>query len=149
MPRDGGLAFVPHAREAAGPQSVREVLDLGAARIRHDVRAVEDPDLVTELAERGIVLDVTPTSNLRLGVAPSLQQHPITALTAAGVRCSISTDDPVIFDTTLSDEYATAALLGITNRDAYAAGLAGALCDAPTRARLAVIDEQAYLTAQR
>jgi adenosine deaminase len=142
--QDGGLPFVPHAGEAAGPRSVREVLDLGAVRIRHGVRAVEDPDLTAELATRGIVLDVTPTSNLRLGIVPSLRQHPLPALVAAGVRCSVSTDDPAIFDTTLSAEYALAHRLGLTPPDAYAAGLTGALCDGATRARLAAIGARAY-----
>lgn len=142
--QDGGLAFVPHAGEAAGPESVREVLDLGAARIRHGVRAVEDPDLVAELADRGIVLDVTPTSNVRLSVVPSLPEHPLPSLITAGIRCSISTDDPAILDTTLSDEYAIAHTLGLAARDAYVAGLAGALCDASTWARLAALGELAY-----
>ena len=74
------MPFVPHAGEAAGPRSVREVLDLSAARVRHGVRAVEDPELTAELAGRGIVLDVTPTSNLRLGVAASLRRHPVRRL---------------------------------------------------------------------
>jgi aminodeoxyfutalosine deaminase len=142
--RDGGLPFVPHAGEAAGPRSVREVVALGAARIRHGVRAIEDAHLTAELAERGIVLDVTLTSNLRLGVAPSLSQHPLAALVAAGVRCSISTDDPAMLNTTLSTEYALAHRLGLAPRDAYTAGLAGALCEPATRTRLAALGEQAY-----
>ena len=60
LARDGGLPFVPHAGEAAGPEAVREVLAMGAVRIRHGVRAVDDPELVAELAGRGTVLDVTP-----------------------------------------------------------------------------------------
>ncbi|MDG4796882.1 adenosine deaminase family protein [Micromonospora sp. WMMD1082] len=142
--QEGGLPFVPHAGEAAGPEAVREVLALGAVRVRHGVRAVEDPDLVAELADRGIVLDVTLTSNVRLGVTPSLARHPLRTLLAAGVRCSVSTDDPAILDTTLSDEYAVAEELGLSAGGAFAAGLAGALCDPATRARLATVGELAY-----
>lgn len=142
--RDAGLGFVPHAGEAAGPDSVREALALGAVRLRHGVRAVEDPDLVAELATRGTVLDVTLTSNVRLGVAESLDTHPLATLTAAGVRCSISTDDPAMFDTDLTIEHAAAARLGVTGRAAYAAGLAGALCDEATHARLLAIGQGAY-----
>lgn len=142
--RGGGLPFVPHAGEAAGPEAVREVLAMGAVRVRHGVRAVDDPDLVAELVGRGVVLDVTPTSNLRLGVAHPDRPHPLTVLTAAGVRCSVSTDDPAIFDITLADEYALAARLGVDPASAYAAGLAGALCDEAIRARLVEIGLRAY-----
>jgi aminodeoxyfutalosine deaminase len=135
--RDGGLGFVPHAGEAAGPESIREALDLGADRIRHGIRAVESPELLAELAERGIVLDVCPTSNLRTGVVAELSAHPLPALHAAGVRCSIGTDDPAMFGTDLGREYELAAQLGVGPADAYRAGLAGALCDADTRERLA------------
>ena len=133
---DAGLGLVPHAGEAAGPASVRSALRMGAHRIRHGVRAVEDPDLVAELADRQIVLDVCPTSNLRLGVA-SPTDHPLRRLAAAGVACSISTDDPAMFDTDLSTEYALAATLGVSAPAAFRAALAGVLCDATTRTRLA------------
>ncbi|MFG1841497.1 adenosine deaminase family protein [Micromonospora sp. NPDC049175] len=144
LARDGGLPFVPHAGEAAGPEAVREVLAMGAVRVRHGVRAVEDPELVAELAARGVVLDVTPTSNLRLGVARADLPHPLTVLTDAGVTCSVSTDDPAIFDITLADEYAFAAHLGVTPATAYAAGLRGMLGDAADHARLVAVGEQAY-----
>jgi aminodeoxyfutalosine deaminase len=135
--QDGGLAFVPHAGEAAGPSSIREALDLGAHRIRHGIRAADDPLLLAELASRGIVLDVCPTSNLRTGLVADLAAHPLPALRAAGALCSINTDDPVMFGTDLGREYEIAAQLGVGAADAYAAGLAGALCDDGTRDRLA------------
>ena len=132
-----GLASVPHAGEAAGPSSVRGALEaLGADRLRHGIRSVEDPGLVAELAGRGTVLDVCPLSNLRTGVVGSLGEHPLPQLVAAGVRCSISTDDPAMFDTDLTRDYEAAASLGLSPRAAYEAGLAGALCDDATRARL-------------
>ncbi len=142
--RDGGLALVPHAGEAAGPDSLREVLALDPARIRHGIRAVEDPALLTEIVARGIVLDVCPTSNLRTGVVADLDQHPLPALRAAGALCSINTDDPAMFGTDLGREYDLAAQLGVSAADAYAAGLAGALCDAPTRTRLATLAPQLH-----
>jgi aminodeoxyfutalosine deaminase len=137
LARDGGLASVPHAGEAVGAESVRGALDaLAADRIRHGVRSVEDPGLVAELAGRGTVLDVCPLSNLRTGVVRSLEEHPLPQLVAAGVRCSISTDDPAMFDTDLTRDYEAAASLGVSPRAAYDAGLAGALCDNETRERL-------------
>jgi aminodeoxyfutalosine deaminase len=135
--REGGLASVPHAGEAVGAESVRGALEaLGADRIRHGIRAVEDPGLVAELAGRGTVLDVCPLSNLRTGVVRSLAEHPLSELVAAGVQCSISTDDPAMFDTDLTRDYEAAASLGLSPRAAYEAGVAGALCDEATRERL-------------
>ncbi|HEY1564030.1 MAG TPA: adenosine deaminase [Gaiellaceae bacterium] len=137
LARSLGLASAPHAGEAAGAPSVRGALDaLGADRIRHGIRAVEDPGLVAELADRGTVLDVCPLSNLRTGVVRSLEQHPLPQLVAAGVRCSISTDDPAMFDTDLTRDYEAAAALGLSPRAAFEAGIAGALCDEETRDRL-------------
>lgn len=112
--RDAGLGSVPHAGEVAGPASIRGALDvLHADRLRHGIRASEDPTLVQELAA-----------------------HPLPALVAAGVRCSLSTDDPAMFDTDLEREYAAAGTLGVAPRALYEDGVAGALCDAPTRQRL-------------
>jgi aminodeoxyfutalosine deaminase len=134
--QDGGLAFVPHAGEAAGPESIREALDLGAVRLRHGIRAVEDPQLLAEIVERGVVLDVCPTSNVRTAVVRDLSEHPLPRLLEAGALCSISTDDPAMFGTDLNREYEVAAALGLDASAAYAAGLAGALCDDTVRARL-------------
>jgi aminodeoxyfutalosine deaminase len=132
-----GLGSVPHAGEVAGPPSIRGALEeLGADRLRHGIRAVEDPGLVAELADRGTVLDVCPLSNLRTGAVHSLEEHPLPQLVAAGVICSISTDDPAMFDTDLTRDYEAAASLGVSPRAAYDAGVAGALCDDETRERL-------------
>jgi aminodeoxyfutalosine deaminase len=137
LAREGGLGSVPHAGEAVGAESVRGALEaLSADRIRHGIRAVEDPGLVDEIVARGTVLDVCPLSNLRTGVVTSLEEHPLPQLVAAGVQCSISTDDPALFDTDLTREYEAAASLGLSSRAAYEAGVAGALCDDATRERL-------------
>ncbi|CAO5183122.1 putative adenosine/adenine deaminase [Frankia sp. AiPs1] len=103
---DGGLLSTPHAGELAGPQSVRGAIGpLGAHRLQHGIRAIEDPSLVDELRERNICLDVCPTSNLLLSVVPSLARHPLKALLRAGVRCSINADDPLLFGPTCLEEY--------------------------------------------
>jgi aminodeoxyfutalosine deaminase len=140
--RDAGLGSVPHAGEIMGPPSVRAALDrLGANRIRHGIRAEDDPDLLAEIAARGVVLDVCPISNLRTGAVGSLAEHPLPRLVAAGVQCSVSTDDPAMFDTDLGREYAAATSLGVSPRVFYEAGVAGALCEPATRARLRAIGE--------
>jgi aminodeoxyfutalosine deaminase len=140
--RDGGLPAVPHAGEAAGPASIRAALDvLHAVRIRHGITAVEDPALVADLAARGVVLDVCPISNLRTGVIASLAAHPLPALVAAGIACSISTDDPAMFGTDLTADYQAAQQLGVPGRDCYLAGAAGALCDDATRTALQEIGQ--------
>ncbi len=137
LARDGGIASVPHAGEVAGVPSIRGALEaLGADRIRHGIRAVDDPAMVRELAGRGTVLDVCPISNLRTGAVSSLAEHPLPQLLAAGVSCSLSTDDPAMFDTDLGREYEAAAALGLSARQFYEAGVEGALCDEPTRRAL-------------
>ncbi len=101
-----GLQAAPHAGELVGPESVREALDdLKADRVLHGVRAVEEPALVAELAERGVPLDVCPTSNVLLSVVPELGAHPLPLLLEAGVRCSINADDPLLFGPDILAEY--------------------------------------------
>jgi aminodeoxyfutalosine deaminase len=140
LARDGGIGSVPHAGEAAGVPSILGALNaLGADRIRHGIRAVDDPGLVRELADRGTVLDVCPISNLRTRVVASLAVHPLPDLVAAGVPCSVSTDDPAMFDTDLTADYAAARDMGVCPETCYRAGLRGALCDEETRAGLARI----------
>ena len=104
--RDGGLLSVPHAGEHDGPSSVVGALDdLGAHRIQHGVRAVEDATLVARLADSSVCLDVCPTSNVMLSVVPTLEEHPLGALLDAGVRCSVNADDPLLFGPGLLEEY--------------------------------------------
>jgi adenosine deaminase len=108
--RAAGLHCCAHAGESSGPEGVLDAIDvLGAERIDHGIRAVEDPALVRRLATEAIPLDVCPTSNVRLGVAPSLAQHPVEALRRAGVRVSLNTDDPVLFNATVDGEYGACA----------------------------------------
>jgi aminodeoxyfutalosine deaminase len=134
---EGGVGSVPHAGELLGPETVRDALvELGADRIRHGIRAIDDPGLVRELAGRGTVLDVCPLSNLCTGAVGSLAEHPLPRLAAAGVLCSVSTDDPAMFDTDLTRDYDAACSFGLEPRSFFEAGVAGALCDDETRERL-------------
>lgn len=101
-----GLHRVAHAGEHGGPESIRSVLDVcDAERIGHGVRAVEDPLLVEELKSKQIPLEVSPTSNLCLGVAPDMPSHPFDRLYRAGVTLSVNSDDPAFFNTNLTREY--------------------------------------------
>ncbi len=105
--RAAGLHSAPHAGEIAGPGSVWAALRaLGAERIGHGVRAIEDPVLVAHLAERRIPLEVNPTSNICLGVYPTLAEHPLRRLHNAGVIVTVNSDDPPLFNTTLNAEMA-------------------------------------------
>ena len=106
LARDAGLLSTPHAGELDGPNSVIAALELlGANRIQHGVRAVEREGLLDRLADRGVCLDVCPTSNVLLGVVPSFEEHPLPQLLAAGVRVSINADDPLLFGPGLLEEY--------------------------------------------
>ena len=104
--RAGGLHSVPHAGEHVGPESVwGAIRALGAERIGHGVRAIEDPALVAYLAEHRIPLEINPTSNIRLGVYPDFASHPLRRFWDAGVIVTVNSDDPPLFNTTLNQEY--------------------------------------------
>ena len=87
---------------------MRAGLELPITRMSHGVRAIEDPALVAELAERGIVLEVCPSSNVSLGLFPSYEDHPLGALRDAGVRVTLGSDDPPYFGCSIGSEYAVA-----------------------------------------
>lgn len=138
--REAGLGLTCHAGEWGGPSSIRDALDLGVSRIGHGVRAIEDPALVRDLADAGITLEVCPGSNIALGIWPDWPAHPIARLTDAGVRCTVSTDDPPFFHTTMTHEYdrlADAFGWGDTEfRQINRWAAEAAFCDAETRAKL-------------
>jgi adenosine deaminase len=101
----GGLLCTPHAGELLGPRSVADALELlQADRILHGVRAIEDEELLVQLASSQVCLDVCPTSNAKLRVS-TLEDHPLALLLDRGIRCSINADDPLLFGTTLGHEY--------------------------------------------
>lgn len=113
--RAAGLRSVPHAGESTGPETIWDSLHhLHAERIGHGIAAAQDPSLMRHLVDHDIALEVCPTSNVCTRSVPSLAEHPLPALVAAGVPVTINSDDPPMFSTTLNQEYAVAAdLLGL------------------------------------
>jgi len=147
LARQAGIISAPHAGEHGGPNSVRGALDaLGADRVQHGVRAVEDAELVRRLADDHVCLDVCPTSNVSLSVVPALHAHPLPELLAAGVPCSINADDPLLFGVGLLDEYVVCReRLGLDDATLAACALSsvehsGAPADVKVRARRAIDD---------
>jgi adenosine deaminase len=123
---EGGLKLTAHAGEVAGPEHIREALDLGATRIAHGVTAVEDPELIEELKRREITLDMCPTSNVQAGIVADLAAHPLAHLHRLGVSVTCSTDDRVVANTNLTDELArTATGLGLTRKELVSIALNG------------------------
>ena len=109
--RDAGMWVTVHAGEASGAENVRQaVLEMGAHRIGHGVRSIENSDVVRLLRDRGITLEVCPTSNMQTGVMHNFSHHPLRDLFLLGVRVTLNTDDPSVSDTTLTDEYLVALL---------------------------------------
>ncbi|GAA3886591.1 adenosine deaminase [Streptomyces sedi] len=109
--REGGLLAAPHGGELAGPVSVRDCLtDLGAARVGHGVRAVEDPAVLTRLAEAGVACEVCPASNVALGVYERPEDVPLRKLWDAGVPMALGADDPLLFGSRLAAQYEIARL---------------------------------------
>jgi adenosine deaminase len=101
-----GLHLVAHAGEAAGPDSIRAAVDdLKVERIGHGVTAQQDPALVEYLRQRGITIEMCPTSNVCTGVVPALQQHPIRPFFDRGLAVTVNSDDPTMFNTNMNHEY--------------------------------------------
>jgi aminodeoxyfutalosine deaminase len=146
MARDAGLHSLPHAGETTGPQTIWDALEhLGAERIGHGVRCLEDPALVEHLRERRIPLEVCPTSNVCLSVVESLEAHPLRRLLDAGLVVTLNSDDPPMFGTSLREECLRAArVLGLSPAelaDLARAGIASSfLPDADRAALLAQVD---------
>lgn len=111
-----GLGITIHAGEEGGAGNVREAIELlGANRIGHGVRSVENSDVVQLVRGRGVTLEVCPTSNLQTAVVRGFSTHPLPDLLALGLRVTINTDDPSVSDTTLTDEYMAAVMaMGVT-----------------------------------
>jgi adenosine deaminase len=138
--RAGGLAITVHAGEWGGAAQVRRALRVDPARIAHGPGAVDDADLCRRLTDRGIPLDLCPTSNVQAGIVPSVEAHPLARLHRAGVPVTLSTDDLTVSDVTLSDEYVRAVQrIGLTLPELWAINrraLDAAFIDAATRARI-------------
>lgn len=140
--REAGLRITAHAGEWGGPESVRAAIrDLGAERIGHGVRAIEDLALVDEIAERGVVLEVCPGSNVALGIYPTFRAHPIGQLYDREVKVTVSTDDPPFFHTTMAREYEMLNRAFDWDEGVFAkiarTSLDAAFCDADTKAKIA------------
>lgn len=136
--REAGLHITSHAGEWGGPDSIRETLrDLAPERIGHGVGAIHDPALIDILAEREIVLETCPSSNVALGIFPSFAAHPLAKLRDAGVKVTVSTDDPPFFHTSMTREYEELARAFHWGEEDFAelnqTALAAAFCDEPTR----------------
>ena len=141
MGRDAGLHSVPHAGETSGPDAIWESLDvLGAERIGHGVRCLEDPRLVERLAAEAVPLEVCPTSNVCLSVVDDLASHPLPQLLDAGLVVTLNSDDPPMFGTSLHEEYmAAATAMGLSRAqlaDLARAGVRAAFLDDSDKARL-------------
>jgi adenosine deaminase len=118
--RQAGLHVVAHAGETGGAKSVRGALDtLLAERIGHGVQSLEDPALIERLRREQTPLEVCPQSNYRLGIVKSGETHPIRALHDAGIRCTVNSDDPAMFETDLNREYVTLAEQGFSEDELW------------------------------
>jgi adenosine deaminase len=116
---DNGLGITIHAGEAGNATNVREAVEvLNAQRIGHGIRSIEDSNVVQLLRQRGVTLEVCPTSNLQTGVVDNFGLHPLRDLYVLGVNVTVNTDDPSVSDTSLTDEYMVAMMgLGVNLRD--------------------------------
>jgi len=118
--RANGLRVVAHAGETEGAKSIWGALNaLNAERIGHGVRSLEDPDLIQYLIENNITLEVSPTSNYALGIVKNGDPHPIRQLIDAGVSCTLNSDDPAMFSTSLVQEYLLLLDQGFTCKELY------------------------------
>jgi adenosine deaminase len=132
-----GYGCTIHAGEVRGPESVwAAIRDLPVTRIGHGVRSIEDPALVEELARQGIALEVCPGSNVALGLYPDRNAHPLHRLIEAGVRVTLSSDDPPFFHTTLGTEYDQAGLDDAALRKITRTAIETSFADEATKAKL-------------
>jgi adenosine deaminase len=140
LARSLGLNITIHAGEAAGPESVRQAIAMGAVRLGHGVRAQEDPEVVATIKESGIQLDTAPTSNAQTKAVRRLQDHPLKRFHEEGVKVTLSTDSRTVSHITLSQEYLNAArVLGCSRSELWAMNLQaldGGFGEAGIRARL-------------
>jgi len=113
--RAAGLRLTCHSGEAGNPSNVEEALSLGVERIAHGVTGAREPMIVERIRSEGVVLDLCPTANWKCKAVPNLQDHPLPKLVRAGVRCTISTDSRTVAGTTLTNEFAPAPPMGMTD----------------------------------
>jgi adenosine deaminase len=140
MARSMGLNLTIHAGEAAGPESVRQAIAMGARRLGHGVRAQEDAEVMATIRELGIQLDMAPTSNAQTKAVRRLEDHPLRRFHESGIKVTISTDSPTVSAVSMSDEFETAVrVLGCSREQVWAMNmqaLEGGFGDEVTRTRL-------------
>ena len=113
-----GVPFTIHAGEADGPESIRLAVEYGAKRIGHGVRAFEDPEVIELLREKGVVLELCPTSNRMTRAVTDMSKYPLRRFIEVGIKVTLNTDDPAIEGTTLADEYRyMEEILGLTEEE--------------------------------
>jgi adenosine deaminase len=138
--RSLGLNITIHAGEAAGPESVRQAISMGAVRLGHGVRAQEDAEVIAMIKENGVQLDMAPTSNAHTKAVRRLEDHPLRRFYQQGIKVTISTDSRTVSDVTLTQEYQTVSrVLGCPREEISAMNLQaldGGFSDDMTRARL-------------
>lgn len=141
MAREAGMPLTCHAGEWGGPDMVADTLrDLKVQRIGHGINAIKDPALVSKIVESGVVLEVCPGSNVFLGASGDWADHPIQKLRDAGVKVTVSTDDPPFFGTTMTREFDMLADTFAWGEDDFAqvnmTAIEAAFCDDATRASI-------------
>jgi adenosine deaminase len=140
LARSVGLEITIHAGEAAGPESIRQAIALGAVRLGHGVRAKEDPEVLAMIKDEGVQLDMAPTSNWQTKAVRRLQDHPLKRFHEDGIKVTISTDSRTVSKTTLADEYEKSArIIGCSVDEIWAMNLQaldGGFGDEITRKRL-------------
>lgn len=102
---DDGLRLTAHAGETTGPESVWSALNIGAERIGHGLASAQDPELMEVLAHKQVPVEVCLSSNLRTGVCADVRDHPLKRFFDEGLMVTLNTDDPAMFQTSLSREY--------------------------------------------
>lgn len=146
--RSLGLNITIHAGEAAGPESIRQAIAMGAVRLGHGVRAQEDSDVIAMIKENGVQLDTAPTSNAQTKAVRRLEDHPLRRFFRDGIKVTISTDSRTVSRTTLADEFAKATrVIGCSIDEVWAMNLQaldGGFGDAASRKRL----RQEFVTAE-
>jgi adenosine deaminase len=141
LAREAGLNLTCHAGEWGGADMVRDTIrDLRVTRIGHGIGAATDHGLIDEILEKDIVLEVCPGSNVVLKAVPGWNAHPIAKLRDAGVKVTVSTDDPPFFHTNMSAEYEMLNRTFGWGEDDFAAlnktAIAAAFCDEATKTRI-------------
>lgn len=146
--RSLGLNITIHAGEAAGPESIRQAIAMGAVRLGHGVRAEQDPEVIDLIKENGVQLDTAPTSNWHTKAVRRLEDHPLKRYYEQGIKATISTDSRTVSDTTMTHEFEVAAeVIGCSPEEIWAMNLQaldGGFGDARIRQRL----RQEFVTAE-